>query len=895
MDRLCDVCKARPATHRIVDRRGGLAREIYLCDRCYAEQYGGLRSPWESLFGGFFDDFLGDFFDRPRPRRTSVDITEWLSQPAREALQRAAEVAAEYKSHDIDTEHLLLALLESEVVGAIFKALKLSPEDVEQYIEHNAPKGEAEVKSPSLSPRLKEVLVLAAEEAQRLGHSYIGPEHLLISLLRESDGLAGDLLRKYGLTPESLRQQVVKVVGKGAEEGRVEEPSPTPTLDKFSRDLTALARQGKLDPVIGRHEEIETVIEILSRRTKNNPVLIGEPGVGKTAIVEGLAQRIVKGEVPEILKGKRVVELDLTGLVAGTKYRGEFEERIRKVLDEVKKNQDQIILFIDEVHLLVGAGGTGEEGTMDAANILKPMLARGELHVIGATTLGEYQKRIEKDPALERRFQPVFVAEPTVEQTVEILRGLRDRLEAHHKVRITEEAIVAAAELSDRYIRGRFLPDKAIDLLDQACARVRIRNTMPPPQVQEAEAKIKQLEREESAAVGAKDFGRAEEIRLELKGLEERRDRALEEWKKTRAKSVPEVRTEHVAEIVSRLTGIPVSELTKEEREKLLKMEELLHQRIVGQDEAVRAVAEAVRRARAGLSDPNRPIASFLFLGPTGVGKTELAKALAWILFGDEDAIVRIDMSEYMERHTVSRLVGAPPGYVGYEEGGQLTEAVRRRPYSIVLLDEIEKAHPEVFNILLQVLDDGRLTDSKGRTVDFTNTVIIATSNIGAEIIRDNLRLGPDALDYQALKARLLEELSRYFRPEFINRIDEIIVFQALTRDQIHEIVKLQLERVERRLKAQNITPKWTEALIDYLADRGYSPQFGARELRRIIQQEVEGLLARKLLAGEIAEGSVVEVDYDRARRELVARPLTPAASDPGVESPRDGSEGGDR
>ena len=890
MDRLCDVCKVRPATHRVVDRRGDLARELYLCDRCYAERYGNLRSPWEFLFGGFFDDFLGDFFDRPRPRRTAVDISEWLSQPAREALSRSAEKAIERGSPHIDTEHLLLALLDTQVVQAIFRALKLSPEDVEQYIEHNAPKGEAEVKSPDLSPRLKEVLVLAAEEAQRLGHSYIGPEHLLIGLVRESEGLAGDLLRKYGLTPESLRQQVVKVVGKGAEEGRVEEPSPTPTLDKYSRDLTALARQGKLDPVIGRHEEIETVIEILSRRTKNNPVLIGEPGVGKTAIVEGLAQRIVKGEVPEILKGKRVVELDLTGLVAGTKYRGEFEERIRKVLDEVKKNQDQIILFIDEVHLLVGAGGTGEEGTMDAANILKPMLARGELHVIGATTLNEYRKRIEKDPALERRFQPVLVSEPTVEQTVEILRGLRDRLEAHHKVRITEEAITAAAELSDRYIRGRFLPDKAIDLLDQACARVRIRNTMPPLEVQEAEAKIKELQREESAAVGAKDFGRAEEIKLELKKWESKRDQALEEWKKTRAKSVPEVRMEHVAEIVSRLTGIPVSELTKEEREKLLKMEELLHQRIVGQDEAVRAVAEAVRRARAGLSDPNRPIASFLFLGPTGVGKTELAKALAWILFGDEDAIVRIDMSEYMERHAVARLIGAPPGYVGHEEGGQLTEAVRRRPYCIVLLDEIEKAHPEVFNILLQVLDDGRLTDSKGRTVDFTNTVIIATSNIGAEIIRDNLRLGPDALDYQSLKERLMGELSRYFRPEFINRIDEIIVFQALTRDQIREIVKLQLERVERRLKAQNITPKWTEALIDYLADRGYSPQFGARELRRIIQQEVEGLLARKLLAGEIAKGSTVEVDYDRSRGELVVHSLAPAASNPGK-----GSEGGDK
>ena len=903
MDRMCDDCRVRPAVHHVVVRRGGTEEELYLCDECYAKRFGAGRSPWESLFGGMLGDFFEDFFPESRepraerrPRRESVDISDWLSEPARDALARSAEKAAEWGSDLIDTEHLLLALLDTQVVQALFKGVKLKPDDVVQYIEHNVPRVEREVKNPELAPRLKRVLVLAAEEAQRLGHSYIGPEHLLIGLVRETDGLAGDLLRKYGITPESLRQQVVKMVGKGAEEGRVQEPSSTPTLDKFSRDLTAMAKQGKLDPVIGRHEEIETVIEILSRRTKNNPVLIGEPGVGKTAIVEGLAQRIVNGEVPELLKGKRVVELDLTGIVAGTKYRGEFEERIRKVLDEVKENQDEIILFIDEVHLLVGAGGAGEEGTMDAANILKPMLARGELHVIGATTLGEYRKRIEKDPALERRFQPVFVAEPTVEQTAEILRGLKDRLEAHHKVKITEEAIVAAAELADRYITGRFLPDKAIDILDQACARIRIRNTMPPIEVQEGEAKIKHLQREEAAAVAAKDFGRAEEIKRDRQKWEEKRDRAMEEWKRTRAKSVPDVRTEHVAEIVSRLTGIPVSELTKEEREKLLAMEELLHQRIVGQDEAVKAVSEAVRRTRAGLSDPNRPIASFLFLGPTGVGKTELAKALAWILFGDEDAIVRIDMSEYMERHAVSRLVGAPPGYVGHEEGGQLTEAVRRRPYSIVLLDEIEKAHPEVFNILLQVLDDGRLTDSKGRTVDFTNTVIIATSNIGAEIIRDNLRMGPEALNYKDLKDRLMEELARYFRPEFINRIDEIIVFQALTREQIHDIVKLQLERVARRLRAQRITPKWTDALIDYLAERGYSPQFGARELRRIIQSEIEGLLARKLLAGEIGEDVTVEIDYDAEKGEVIARALKSAevATDEGANETKSETEGGD-
>jgi len=616
--------------------------------------------------------------------------------------------------------------------------------------------------------------------ARDLEHNYIGPEHLLIGLAEEEEGFAANVLRKYGLTPQALRQATIKVVGRGKETGKGVRRSNTPTLDKFSRDLTELARQGKLDPVIGRAKEIETVIEVLARRKKNNPVLIGEPGVGKTAIVEGLAQRIVKGEVPEVLRDKRLVELNINTLVAGTKYRGELEERVKQILDEIIANQDSLIIFIDEIHTIVGAGAAGE-GNLDIANAFKPALARGELHLIGATTLNEYQKYIEKDPALERRFQPIFISEPTVEQTIMILRGLRDRFEAHHKVKITDEAIIAAAELSDKYITNRYLPDKAIDLIDQAAARVRIMMTSRPAEIQELEAKIQSLKREQEYASSRKQYDKAKELEEQIQKLEKELQEKTEAWKKEIASDVPEVRAKHIAEIVSSLTGIPVTELTTDEKERLLKLEEKLHERVVGQDEAIKAVSDAIRLARAGLREKNRPIATFLFLGPTGVGKTELARALAWAVFGDEDAIIRIDMSEYMERHTVSRLIGAPPGYVGYEEGGQLTEKVRRRPYSVILLDEIEKAHPDVHNILLQVFDAGRLTDGKGRVVDFTNTIIIMTSNIGSDIIQANLTAtGKDKLSYEQLKEKLMDILKRYFRPEFLNRIDEIIVFHAL-------------------------------------------------------------------------------------------------------------------
>jgi ATP-dependent Clp protease ATP-binding subunit ClpC len=879
--RMCDICGIRPATVEVEVVEGGERKILHLCERDYARlSGGGWFSPWESLFEDFF-------FPRSFRDREAVDIGEYLSDHARELLQRAARLAVDYGKKEMDTEHVLYALTESEVVREILREFKLAPEDIRGYIEHNAPRGtfkaeRGETVRVGMSPRVKAVLESAFHAAREFGHSYVGPEHLLIGLIEEPDGLAGDLLRKYGLTPEAVRQKVVKVVGRGAEEGKVERRSSTPTLDKFSRDLTELARQGKLDPVIGRAKEIETVIEILSRRKKNNPVLIGEPGVGKTAIVEGLAQRIVRGEVPEILRNKRLVELNVNSLVAGTKYRGEFEERVKAILDEILAHQDELILFIDEIHAIVGAGQA--EGGMDLANAFKPALARGELHLIGATTLNEYQKYIEKDAALERRFQPVFIAEPTVEQTIQILRGLRDRFEAHHKVRITDEAIVAAAELSDRFITGRYLPDKAIDLIDQAAARVRIQATSRPAEVQELEAQLQELKRELDYATSRKKFDRAKELEARIKETEKALQEATEKWKKSVASEVPEVRAEHVAEIISRLTGIPVSELTQEERERLLKLEEKLHERVVGQDEAVRAVAAAVRRSRAGLKEKHRPIATFLFLGPTGVGKTELAKALAWAVFGDEDALIRLDMSEYMERHTVSRLIGAPPGYVGYEEGGQLTERVRRRPYSVILLDEIEKAHPDVHNILLQVFDDGRLTDGKGRTVDFSNTIIIATSNLGSELIQRNLSAPPgQKLSYEELKEKLMEILRRHFRPEFLNRIDEIIVFHALTKEQIKDIVKLQLERVKRMARGQGIELEFDESLVEHLAEVGYRPEFGARELRRKIQTEVENPLAEALLSGEFSRGDQVRVRYDTKTAQVVFEKVvapTPSSED---------------
>ncbi|MCS7158682.1 MAG: AAA family ATPase [Blastocatellia bacterium] len=879
-NQLCDICQRRPATVQVTVRQGRRQQTLNVCARDYAQLRAQSASPFEQLFGrslfgeDIFDRLFGETADpfataqRVVPRREAVDVTDYLSEAGEETLQQAGRTAVEWGAEEVDTEHLLYALADNDVVQAILRRFKLSPQDLKTELESAAEKRERAAEKPrreqiGVSPRVKAALLAAFQVSRDLGHSYVGPEHLLIGLAQE-EGWARDILQKYGLTPESIRQQTVRVVGKGAEEGRVPEKSETPNLDKYSRDLTALARQGRLDPVIGRAQEIETVIEILARRKKNNPVLIGEPGVGKTAIVEGLAQRIARGEVPEILRDKRLVEFNVNSLVAGTKYRGEFEERIQKVLEEVSVNSDRLILFIDELHTIVGAGAAGGEGGLDVANTFKPMLARGELHLIGATTLNEYQKYIEKDAALERRFQPVLVAEPTVEQTIVILRGLRDTLEAHHKVTITDEAIVAAAELSDRYIRGRYLPDKAIDLIDQAAARVRLRNTSRPAELLEIETELHQLQRERDAATSRKQFDRARDLTQKIEALQREYDQKMEQWQKSVKSGTTEVKVEDVAEIVSKLTGVPVSELTTEERERLLKMEERLHERVVGQDEAIRAVSEAVRLARAGLRERNRPIATFFFLGPTGVGKTELAKALAEVVFGDEDALLRIDMSEYMERHSVARLIGAPPGYVGYEEGGQLTERVRRRPYSVILLDEFEKAHSDVQNVLLQVFDDGRLTDGKGRLVDFTNTIIICTSNIGSEIIQQNLSAAKERQkSYEELKTELMSILRLHLRPEFLNRIDEIIVFHALTREQIREIVRLQLERVRRTVRAQGIELVFDESVIDHIAEIGYQPEFGARELKRQIRAELENELASALLRGDIKPGDAVRVFFD--------------------------------
>lgn len=892
---LCDICGVRPATVQATVVQDGQRRTLNLCEVDYARLVRQSRqaSPLERLFqGGMLDDFFGDvggglfgnfgagrggaaFPGADRPARQAVDLTEYLSEHARKILEHAAQIAHEYGRREVDTEHLLAALMDSDVVQAVLEQFRISPEDLTTYIEQNAPRGrreegrdEAEI---GVSPWVKSALERAFMASREMGHSYVGPEHLLVGVAEEEESFAADLLRRYGITPNALRQQVVKVVGRGAEEGRVERPSNTPNLDKYSRDLTALARQGKLDPVIGRAQEIETTIEVLARRKKNNPVLIGEPGVGKTAIVEGLAQRVVNNEVPEVLRGKRFVELNVNALVAGSKYRGEFEERVQQILKEITDLADELVVFIDEVHTIVGAGQAGGEGGLDIANTFKPALARGELHLIGATTLNEYQKYIEKDAALERRFQPVLVPEPTVDQTITILRGLRDRFEAHHKVTIDDAAIVAAAELSDRYITGRYLPDKAIDLIDQAAARVRIGAVSRPAELQEAEAEIQQLKREQDYASSRKQFDRAKEIETQLKQKRQTLEKGTDRWKHGMGTDSRVVTVEHVAQVVSKLTGIPVSELTEEERQRLLKMEERLHERVIGQDQAVKAVSDAVRLARAGLLEGRRPIATFLFLGPTGVGKTELAKALAETVFGDEDAMVRIDMSEYQERHAVARLVGAPPGYVGYEEGGQLTERVRRRPYSVVLLDEIEKAHPDAYNILLQVFDDGRLTDNKGRVVDFTNTIIIATSNLGSDIIQRYMERQPvEEVDQKALRNELMEVLRRHFRPEFLNRIDEIIVFHALTREHIRQIVHLQLDRVRHLAHAQGVTLEIDESLVDHLADVGYRPEYGARELRRLIRSEVETRLATALLRGDFAEGDTVTVHYDEDAGEVV-------------------------
>ncbi len=819
---------------------------------------------------------------------------ERFTERARRVIILAQEEAKRLNHSAVGTEHILLGIIrEGEgVASKVLESLNINPERVRAEIESAIGRGErTPYEEVAFTPRAKKVLELALDEARRLGHNYIGTEHLLLGLIREGEGVAARVLEAMGADLERVRSQVVYLLGEEGTASYTKQASKTPTLDEFGRDLTKLARENKLDPVIGREREIERVIQVLSRRTKNNPALIGEPGVGKTAITEGLAQRIVRGDVPEILRSKRVVQLDLAALVAGTKYRGEFEERMKKVMEEIRKAQGEVILFVDELHTLVGAGAA--EGAIDASNILKPSLARGELQCIGATTLDEYRKYVERDAALERRFAPILVSEPTVEQTVEILRGLRDRYEAHHGVKIGDDALAAAATLADKYISDRFLPDKAIDLMDEAASKIRLQASFLPQEVRQAMEKAERARREKEEAIKGQDFERAASLRDKEKVLRQKLEELESSWKTDKGRDITTVTADDIADIVSSWTGIPVMRLVEEETEKLLRMEDSLHKRIVGQEEAVTAVSKAVRRARAGLKDARRPIGSFIFLGPTGVGKTELTLALAEFMFGDDQAVVRIDMSEYTERHTVSRLVGAPPGYVGYEEGGQLTEQVRRRPYSVVLLDEIEKAHPEIFNILLQILEDGRLTDAQGRTVDFKNCVVIMTSNVGAPQIQRESGLGfrggdNETLDqqrtYERMKAHVMEELRRTFRPEFLNRVDEIIVFRSLTRDQIAAIVDILMERIRREIRGQGMELMVTQSASELLAQEGFDPQYGARPLRRAIQRLVEDPLSDDMLRGKFSAGDEIVLDARDGRVVFEKKPKRePVSADKGV------------
>ncbi|MEU8530081.1 MULTISPECIES: ATP-dependent Clp protease ATP-binding subunit [Streptomyces] len=806
----------------------------------------GSSDPFSEMLNRFFG--MSPASSPPAVQR--VPIGRLLTESSHELLSLATQRAFQDGTSDLDTQHLLWAATQVDPSRRLLAQAGVDPDTLGNQIAAVLPKESGEPSAdPGLTPAAKRTLAAAYADSQAAGVSYIGPEHILTALLSDADSGATRFLRAEDTDVRKLRGLTEQAARSDGTPAAAKPQEPATTLDEFGRDLTEEAKAGKLDPVVGRSDEIEQTVEILSRRSKNNPVLIGEPGVGKTAIVEGLAQRIVAGEVPETLKGKRVVSLDLSGMVAGAQYRGQFEERLKKVIEDVQEASGDIILFIDELHTVVGAGATGE-GSMDAGNMLKPALARGELQLVGATTIDEYRKHVEKDAALERRFQPVMIPEPTVEETIQILEGLRDAYEAHHQVRFADGALAAAAELSDRYISDRFLPDKAIDLMDQAGARVRLRSASRSTEVVSREDELAKLRREKDQAVAGEQFekaselkGQISEVEGELAGIQERRE------------GVVSVTASDIADIVSRRTGIPVSQLTASEKERLLKLEQEMHDRIVGQDEAVTAVSEAVRRNRAGMGDPNRPVGSFLFLGPTGVGKTELAKTLAELLFGDEGRMVRFDMSEFQEKHTVARLVGAPPGYVGYEEAGQLTEKVRRQPYSVVLFDEVEKAHPDVFNTLLQILDDGRLTDGQGRTVDFRHCVVIMTSNIGAH------RILAHEGDAAELKDELMEDLRGRFLPEFLNRIDDIIVFHSLTEENLSEIVEHLLDRSKHRVHAQGMTLEVTEAAKKLLVAHGYQPEFGARPLRRTIQTELDNRIASLLLGGEASPGDTIVAD----------------------------------
>ncbi|HHU19924.1 MAG TPA: ATP-dependent Clp protease ATP-binding subunit [Bacilli bacterium] len=793
-----------------------------------------------------------------------------FTERAQKVLALSQEEAIRLGHNNIGTEHILLGLIrEGEGIAAkALHALDLEKNKIQEEVEALIGVGQKGPKTVHYTPRAKKVIELSMDEARKLGHTYVGTEHILLGLIREGEGIAARVLNNLDVSLNRARQQVLQLLGsnepvrKGqARHTQSNNPASTPTLDSLARDLTQIAKEGNVDPVIGREKEIERVIQVLSRRTKNNPVLIGEPGVGKTAVAEGLAQQIINNDVPETLRDKRVMTLDMGTVVAGTKYRGEFEDRLKKVMEEIRQ-AGNVILFIDELHTLIGAGGA--EGAIDASNILKPSLARGELQCIGATTIDEYRKYIEKDAALERRFQPIKVDEPTTEESIEILRGLRDRYEAHHRVTITDEAIEAAVQLSSRYITDRFLPDKAIDLIDEAGSKVRLRSYTAPSNLKELEQKLSEVRKEKDAAVQSQEFEKAASLRDQEQKLRKELEKTTEKWAEKQGKEDSRVVVEDIASVVSNWTGVPVDSLTKDETERLLNLENILHNRLIGQAEAVTAVSKAIRRARAGLKDPKRPIGSFIFLGPTGVGKTELARALAEAMFGDEDAMIRIDMSEYMEKHTTSRLVGSPPGYVGHEEGGQLTEKVRSKPYSVVLLDEIEKAHPEVFNILLQVLEDGRLTDSKGRLVDFRNTVLIMTSNVGASELQTNkfvgFNIGDQQADHKQMKAKVTDALKKAFRPEFLNRIDETIVFHALERKHMKDIVTLMIKQLQSRLAEQGLDFTLSAKGIEKIAEEGFDPEYGARPLRRSIQKNIEDLLSEALLRGEISKDEQVRV-----------------------------------
>ncbi|WP_228282252.1 ATP-dependent Clp protease ATP-binding subunit [Rubrobacter tropicus] len=879
---ICENCGVRPASVQVFRQQGDQRATSYLCTQC-ARQLG--------MFGGAYGG--GNPFEmlqnlvQQQGGQGPNNFFEALSGEAREAVMRAREASAgTTRTNAIGTDHLLAGIVTGENVAT--EALKRAGANVDEMRStFGAQRGDPGEAVYTFTPSAKHALQLAFQAARQMGAAQIGSEHLLLGLLGEGDGNAYQILARNGAgDAEALRREILRLLqqrggavpgaagpggpggggnfggGFGAGGGQPGPQSKTPTLDQVTRDLTEAARNGELDPVMGRAEEIARSVRILSRRTKNNPVLIGEPGVGKTAIVEGLAQRIVSDDVPESLRGKRVLALDTGSLVAGTRFRGDFEERMSQMIQELQGEERDIVLFIDELHTIVGAGGA--EGAVNASNMLKPALARGELQVIGATTLDEYRKHVEKDAALERRFQPVLVDEPTVDESVGILFGLRDRYEAHHKVRISDEAIVAAAQLGDRYITDRYLPDKAIDLLDEAAAEVRLRSAVPPVDVRRIEEEIAQLEREKDDAVRGEDYEKAANLKQRQEQLKAELREQQEGWVGRREDNSPEVGREDIARILEEWTGVPATNIVQEEAERLLNLEGVLHERVVGQDRAVKSVSEAVRRARAGIKDPNRPVGSFIFLGPTGVGKTELARTLAEYLFGEEDAMIRIDMSEFQERHTVSRLVGAPPGYVGYDEAGQLTEAVRRRPYSVVLFDEIEKAHPDVFNTLLQLLDDGRLTDAQGRTVNFQNTVIIMTSNVGSQHLVSTKQFGftsSDGVDFQETERRAMDALERAFRPEFINRVDEIIVFEPLTRENVLEIVGIMLSRLNKHLESQRISVEVTDAAKAFLAETGYDPKFGARPLARAIRRYVENPLSSRIIGGDFDPGDTVVVD----------------------------------